>query len=142
MMPKSVEMQRIHHINFLVKDLDLAIQKYRQWFGVDISDPQNLPERGVITARFKVGEVWIVLVQPVKEESVPAQYLREHGEGVFLVSCQVEDVGTASRQIIENGGKVSNTVPRQGLEDWQLIDLPPDELFGVNLQLVQTKEKP
>ena len=141
-MAQNLNIQRIHHINFLVKDLTSAIERYQQWFGVEISEPQRLTERGVVTAKFRLGEVWIVLVQPENDNGVPAQHLREHGEGFFLMSCQVDDVVEAAQQIISNGGSVENSIPRQGLEDWQVIDLPADELFGATIQLVQTEEKP
>lgn len=132
--------KRIHHINFIVRDLDEAMEQYRKLFGDPVGLPEELPQRGVRLARFKIGETWIVLVQPVNSDGVPAQYLKEHGEGFFLVSCEVDDVKEAAEQASIKGIRVIDRQARQGLDDWWVMDLNSDDLFGVNIQLVQTGE--
>ncbi len=81
----------VHHITFLVVDLDAAIERYKELFGLDSIVVESLPERGVVTGRFELAGVWIVLVQPVDDESEPARVLRQQGEGVFLISFGVDD---------------------------------------------------
>ncbi len=130
--------KRIHHINFIVRDLDKAAKQYTKLFGDPVGVPEELPQRGVRLVRFKTGETWIVLVQPVTPDGIAAQYLEEHGEGFFLVSCEVDDVKKAAEQASVKGIGVVDKQPRQGLDDWWLMDLDPDDLFGVNIQLVQT----
>jgi methylmalonyl-CoA/ethylmalonyl-CoA epimerase len=130
--------KRIHHINFIVKDLDKAIQRYRVLFGDPIAESEMLPQRGVKLARFKVGEVWLILVQPVDVDGIPARYLQEHGEGFFLMSCQVDDVRKAARLVSSHGIKVTDQHPRQGLDDWKVMDLCPDDLFGADFQLMES----
>lgn len=132
--------KRIHHINFIVKDLDKALQRYRVLFGDPVGEPEMLPQRGVKLARFKVGETWLILVQPVDDEGIPAQYLKEHGEGFFLISCQVDDVRNATDRVSAQGIRVLDQQPRQGLEDWRVMDLSPDDLFGVDFQLVESEQ--
>jgi catechol 2,3-dioxygenase-like lactoylglutathione lyase family enzyme len=87
--------KRIHHINFIVRDLDAAIERYRILFGEPIDSPEFLPHRGVKLVRFRVSETWVVLVQPIDPLGEPARYLEQHGEGFFLLSCQVDDVREA-----------------------------------------------
>lgn len=130
--------KRIHHINFIVKDLDKALQRYRVLFGDPVGEPEMLPKRGVKLARFKVGETWLILVQPVDDEGIPAQYLKEHGEGFFLISCQVDDVRKAAELVSANGIGVLDRNPRQGLDDWKVMDLSPDDLFGADFQLLES----
>ena len=76
----------------------------------------------------------------MNSDGVPAQYLAQYGEGFFLVSCEVDDVKEAAEQATEKGIRALNKEPRQGLDDWRVIDLDPDDLCGVNVQLVQTGE--
>jgi len=130
--------KRIHHINFIVKDLEKALKRYRILFGEPAGEPEMLPQRGVKLARFRVGETWLILVQPIGDEGVPAQYLKEHGEGFFLMSCQVDDVRKAASQVAAQGIGVLDELPRQGLDDWQVMDLSADDLFGADLQLVES----
>jgi len=130
--------KRIHHINFIVKDLDAAVQRYRVLFGDPVRATESLPQRGVKLARFKVGETWLILVQPLGTEGVPAQYLQAHGEGFFLLSCQVDDVRQAAKTVSSSGIRVLDIQPRQGLEDWQVMDLSPEDLFGAAFQLLES----
>ena len=130
--------KRIHHINFIVSDLDKAVQRYRVLFGAPVGEVEFLPQRGVKLARFKVGETWVILVQPVSDEGIPAQYLKKHGEGFFLISCQVDDVRKAAEWVSTQGIGVLDQHPRQGLDDWKVMDLSPDDVFGADFQLLES----
>ncbi len=132
--------KRIHHINFIVKDLEKALLRYRVLFGDPVSESETLPQRGIKLARFKVGETWLILVQPLGSEGVPARYLKQHGEGFFLISCQVDDVRKAASMVSSDGIRVLDQFPRQGLDDWEVMDLDPDDLFGVDFQLVESAD--
>lgn len=131
--------KRIHHINFIVKDLNKALQRYKVLFGEPVGAVEFLPQRGVKLARFKVAETWLILVQPLDDEGVAAQHLAKHGEGFFLISCQVDDVRKAAKRVAVQGIKVLDQQPRQGLDDWQVMDLNPDDLFGTDFQLVESQ---
>jgi len=129
--------KRIHHINFIVRDLEKALERYRVLFGDPHGEVEELPQRGVKLVRFKVAETWLILVQPVDSEGIPAQYLKMHGEGFFLISCQVDDVRKAAGRVASNGIKVLDQQPRQGLDDWKIMDLSRDDLFGAAFQLIE-----
>ena len=133
--------KRIHHINFIVKDLEKALRRYKVLFGDPVSESESLPQRGVKLARFKVGETWLILVEPVDDESVPGRYLKQHGEGFFLISCQVDDVKKSARLVSSAGIKVLDPLPRQGLDDWEVMDLSREDLFGVDFQLVESADR-
>jgi len=132
--------KRIHHINFIVKDLKKAVKTYKLLFGEPFVEEEELPNRGVKLARFKVGETWLILVQPMGEDGIPAQYLKKHGEGFFLISCQVDDVSSAAGQLENAGIAVLDKHPREGLDDWQVMDLGVEDLFGANFQLVESAD--
>jgi len=132
--------KRIHHINFIVKDLEKALKRYRVLFGEPAGEPEILPQRGVKLAKFRVGEVWLILVQPLTDKGVPARYLKKHGEGFFLMSCQVDDVSKAASLVSFQGIGVLDEHPRQGLDDWKVMDLCSEDLFGANFQLVESDD--
>jgi methylmalonyl-CoA/ethylmalonyl-CoA epimerase len=135
-------LKNVHHINLLVSDLDAAVQRYRQTLGITEMLYGALSQRGVRTARFLVGQTWIVLVQPTDPEGVPGRHLEEHGEGLFLLSLEVESLSAAVAAIKARGGKFSSELPRRGLEDWQVVDLDPGQFFGAQLQLAEQAAPP
>ena len=117
----------IHHINFIVHDLETAIERFERIFGMKVTKRDALPGRGVETARFRLGESWFVLVQPVEEGTEPARFLAENGEGMFLLSFAVDDLADFA-----GIGPV-----RHGLDEWRVADLDPAETYGVLCQFTQ-----
>jgi len=130
----------IHHINFLVRDLEAGVARYQQLLGVSEVLYGDLTGREVRTARFKVGDVWWVLVQPTTADSVAARHLEQHGEGFFLLSLGVASLDAARAQVISAGGEFTSAEPRQGLADWQVIDLNAEQFFGAQLQLCESSD--
>jgi len=130
-------LKSVHHINLLVRDLDIAVERYRNAFAIQEFIFAELPDRGVRTARFKAGQSWIVLVQPTDPNGVPGVHLAEHGEGLFLLSLEVDDLDPAVEACTAAGAVVSSE-RRKGLEDWEVVDLDPAYFMGASLQLVTT----
>ncbi len=95
---------------------------------------------GVKTARFELGKTWIVLVQPVDPQGIPAQRLDEHGEGFFLISYATNDLADATDTARRAGVKVLDQDPREGLSHWRVSDLDEGDLFGVESQFTETKD--
>jgi len=129
----------VHHISFLVADLDKAVERYKDLFEIESVELETLPERGVATARFDVNGVWIVLVQPVDDESEPARVLKQQGEGVFLISFGVVDLEGTRAKLVAKGAIDESATARDGLQDWRVIDLNPDAVFGAPIHLTEER---
>ena len=121
----------IHHINFIVRDLAAAIPAWEKLLGQAVTRRDELPERGVIAARFRLGQTWLVLVQPTRDDSVPGRFLAAHGEGFFLVSFGVESLADESRRL--GAGAFASPV-RAGADGWQVVDLDPVATNGIQVQ--------
>ena len=109
----------IHHVNFIVRDLDAAMPHFEKTLGLDPFEVVDHAVRGARVARSRVGESWFVLVSPYDPDSVPGRYLEEHGEGFFLLSLAVDELRE----------------PRDGILDWQVEDL--GELYGAQFQVTK-----
>ncbi len=132
----SGQITGIHHINLLVADLDHALALWRRQLGLADFIEDSLEGRGVRTARIRLGETWLVLVQPVSEGE-PMRQLRERGEGLFLLSLGVSDLDQAVAKVKEGGGDTTSAEPRRGLENWRVIDLDPSLIAGAPVQLAE-----
>jgi methylmalonyl-CoA/ethylmalonyl-CoA epimerase len=129
----------LHHINFLVADIDAAVDAYQGALGVGPFEFEDLPERGVSTARLLIGGVWIVLVSPYDDESDAGCYLRDHGEGFFLMSFGVDDLDRALVDLARRGTVPANRQARAGILDWRVADLDTENTLGVRLHLTQVQ---
>jgi methylmalonyl-CoA/ethylmalonyl-CoA epimerase len=112
----------IHHINWLVRDLAKARELFGQRLGLQFGAEEPLPARGVVTCRTRIGSTWFVLVQPTDPDGPVAQRLRQHGEGVFLLSFGVDDLSDIPASDAERDRI------RRGLEGWRVMDI--DALSG------------
>jgi len=126
----------IHHINFLVRDLDAAIERYERLLGVAVDRVAELPGRGVRIGRFRAGNSWIALVQPIAAGE-PMRHLERYGEGFYLISYRVDDVEAAAAAVRRAGGRTTSDSPRTGLDGWRVIDLDPADAGGLILQLCE-----
>lgn len=128
-------LQRVHHIDFVVRDLDRAVERYRRIFDVEPLAREELRERGVELVRFRLGGIWIILVQPVRDDSPVMDFLKRYGEGFFHIAYRVDSVETAARELDERG--VRRHEPRRGVDGWKLLDLEMEETCGVMTQLIE-----
>lgn len=108
---------RIHHINFVVRDLDAAVQRFETELGFPRFARIDHPPRGSRIARTTIGETAFVLVCPEDEDSVPGRYLKEHGEGFFLLSLGVTDFEKVATSLTDAGPI------RDGIDGWRVADI-------------------
>jgi methylmalonyl-CoA/ethylmalonyl-CoA epimerase len=124
---------RIHHVNFVVNDLEEAMARFERVLGVDPFQVIDHRPRGARVARTRVGESWLVLVSPYDPASAPGRHLAEHGEGFFLLSLGYEDIVQQLERLEANGIDVIDQAPRQGILDWRVADI--GDLHGAQMQL-------
>jgi methylmalonyl-CoA/ethylmalonyl-CoA epimerase len=129
-----MSVKKIHHLNFLVRDINVGINRYSELLGIEGFILEELPERGVITARVALGEQWLVLIQPVDPSGIPGRHLAEHGEGFFLISYAVDSLPEAAARVAANGSNMTSPAPRQGLQGWQVQDVNMRDTLGVQVQ--------
>jgi len=130
-------LKSVHHINFIVADLDAAVQAYQKLLGIGPFEYEELPERRVSTARVRIGEVWIVLVSPHCENSVAGRYLEAHGDGFFLMSFGVDSLDQALVELAQRGALPAERAAHAGLLDWRVADLETEDSLGVRFHLTQ-----
>jgi methylmalonyl-CoA/ethylmalonyl-CoA epimerase len=128
--------QSIHHINFVVKELQPAVD-YLQILLKCPAIVEALPKRQVKTARFPLGEAWLVLVQPLSDEGEVARILQERGEGLFLLSLGTDSLADCFEQLAGTAIQPDAKGQRQGLDNWLVQDLACPSALGPVLQLCQ-----
>lgn len=111
---------RIHHLNFVVRDLDSACRKFESLLGIGPFETVDHATRGSRIAYCDVGESRLVLVCPYDPASAPGRHLAEHGEGLFLLSVGTDEMPT-------------DAAVRNGILDWRVADV--GEAYGAVLQL-------
>lgn len=126
----------LHHVAFVVADLDVALAGQRR-IGFDVSERFVLEEQGVEVATLPAGASWIELIRPLEPEGAIARFLAKRGEGFHHVAYTVPDLEAALRSLQESGVRLIDLAPRTGAHGWRIAFVHPEACNGVLTELVQ-----
>lgn len=126
--------KRIDHIAIAVKDLDAAVKTFTSNFGFPIDRVGDVPALNIRRAFLTVGDAAIELFQPTSEANPAAKFIAERGEGMYILSLEVDDLNAAAAVLANDGIKVNvQTIPNGP----RLCFISPKVTHGVLLQLIQ-----
>ena len=100
-MPK---INRVDHICIAVKDLEQAKQAWAPLLGKAEPDDSYVdePER-IRVARYYLGEVGLELMESTSPDGDVARFIERHGEGVMLVSFNVDSTRDTITELTSAG---------------------------------------
>lgn len=95
----------IYGINIAVKDLAEAVKKYEKVFGVksEALGEGDFAFPGLVGAKMDVNGTFVNLISYTDENTSVAKFLSTKGEGVFLVSIEVDNVDSSVEELKERG---------------------------------------
>jgi len=102
---------RIHHLGFIVKDIDQTIDYYRSLgiatIGNELPTMQNADKEPTLRVRFiQIGSVYIEFFQPVATGTRQHDFLTKHGEGIQHIAFAVDDIDKEVDELVSAGGKL------------------------------------
>ena len=133
--------KKINHIGVAVKDLDKAIELYRDKLGLEFKGTDVVEEQKVKVAFFKIGETNIELVSPISDDSPIAKYLEKSREGIHHIAYEVDNIEDALKTLKEKGVKLINEEPRKGAHNILIAFIHPKSTNGVLTELCQVPEE-
>jgi methylmalonyl-CoA/ethylmalonyl-CoA epimerase len=132
-------LKKIHHIAYIVKDLDQATEFYKNVFQAEFFRRQSFEPRGIEVALFYVGDVIFELIEPVKEGTRAYDFLQENGEGFFHIAFEVDDIEERLQEVEAKGVELIHKKPIPGV-DWDVAWMKRESTHGVYSQFVRTKK--
>lgn len=130
--------KKIDHIAIAVKDLDTAVDTFTENFGFPMSRKGAVPVLDIERAFLEIGDASLELFQPTSEKNPGAKFLTERGEGMYLLSVEVEDMQKAVEAMAAKGIKVNVQALPDGMK---LGFISPKQAHGVLLQLIEHPRK-
>ena len=128
----------IYSINIAVRDLVAATRRYEAFFGVkaELRGPERFAFPGMRGARLEIGSLKLNLITSDEPSSSVSRFLEKHGEGVFLVSAEVEDMQQQLDRLEAIG--VKPLLPESARGIWGAVNfLHPKEMHGVQFEILQ-----
>ena len=131
--------RHIAGLTLAIRDLEPVLNDYECLLGLKATTVDPRQEWQARRSRLRVGDMSIDLVCPTGEGGPIADFLRERGDGPYLLTLGVEDLEHAERLLRERGTGVSERtrtdVPSGPGSRTLMVD--PSALLGTRIELVQ-----
>jgi methylmalonyl-CoA/ethylmalonyl-CoA epimerase len=129
----------IDHVGIACRNLDEAIERYVNVFGLALVSRETNAEQGVREAMLATesGASYVQLLEPLSAGTPVGKFLERRGEGMHHVGYAVADVTAALAEIGATGVRLIDSRPRHGSMGASIAFLHPGDLGGVLTELVQ-----
>jgi methylmalonyl-CoA/ethylmalonyl-CoA epimerase len=131
-----VEARGIHHVGVAVADLDEAVRTYEQLFGGRVEHRTRVEEQGVEAASVRLGASRVELLAALGEDTPVGRFLASRGPGMHHVAYEVDDIGSALRDLEAAGAELIDAEPRLGMFGLEVAFVHPDSVHGVLTEVV------
>ena len=128
---------RIDHIGIAVKDAKERLRLYKDFLGLEVTEVEELPERGLRVYFIKVGDTRIELLEPMNENSEVSGFLEKKGEGIHHIAFNVHGIDEAVALAKAHGLQPLSEEPKPGAGGTKVLFLHPKTTGGVLIELVE-----
>ena len=98
-------------ISVVVRDLESAITRYTELFGLEVHKRSESKEFGFKNAILPLGKGHIELMEPTDPTKPVGKFLAKKGEGVYLVGFDTADVAGGVKHLKAKGARVDDRRP-------------------------------
>jgi methylmalonyl-CoA/ethylmalonyl-CoA epimerase len=130
---------RIHHVGIAVRNLDKALEFYRDILGLHVHAMDTVEDQGVRAALLTIGESEIELLEPTSPDANMAKFIERKGEGLHHICFNTPDVDGDLEVLKDKGVELVDQRSRVGLAG-MICFLHPKASRGVLVELATTME--
>jgi methylmalonyl-CoA/ethylmalonyl-CoA epimerase len=116
-------------LSVVVRDIDAAIERYTRLFGLEVHHRGESKEFGFKNAILPTGIGHIELLQPTDPSKAAGRFLARHGEGVYLVGFECQDIPGGVERLKKAGARVDHRA------DKDIAWVHPADAHGVFVEL-------
>ncbi len=133
--------KKIDHICIAVKDLEKAKKIYEDVLGLELYCEYIAESEKIKVARYYIGEVALELMESTSPDGEVAKFIKKNGEGVFLISYEVDDVEKKLKELKDKGYKLIDEKPRELFGNRYAFINYPKEMCGVLTEIIDGEFK-
>jgi len=135
-----MKINKIDHICIAVKNLEDARKIWEPVLGKDKPDDLYVSEfEKIKVARYWLGDVGFELMQSTSPDGEVAKFIEKRGEGVMIISLNVDNTRKAMEELNEKGYPLIGG-PRP-FRDCEYGFIHPKKMNGVLLEIIDYKWK-
>lgn len=126
---------RLDHLSIAVRDLEAARSVWEPVLGKTEPDDCYVDESEKIrVARYWIGEIGFELMESTTPDGEVAKFIENHGEGLMLISLNVDSTRAAMGELVEQGYPIIGGL-RQFRES-EFAFVHPRKMNGVLLEVI------
>ena len=130
----------LDHIAIAVPDMEKAIKRFLEDFGLNYEGTEDVPDAKTSTAFFPLPETSIELVHPMNGEGPIAGFLEKKGGGLHHLCFRSDDIDADVARLKEKGYQFLSDEPGIGAHNCRVIFIHPKSCDGVLIELNQPSE--
>ncbi len=132
-----MKIKRIEHIAIAVKNMAQSREIFEAKLGLNLEYEEYLPQYNTRLAMYPVGQTYIELLESDGDYTETARWISEHGEGLFHICLEVEDIEDALNELRQKGVKLIDEQPRIGHANSRIAFVDPKSTGNVLIELVE-----
>jgi len=132
----------LDHIAIAVTDLQEAIRRFSEDFGIPLQGLEPVLEQRTTTAFFPIEGTSIELIHPIDGEGPVARSLEKRGPGLHHLCFRTDDIETDMQRLQEKGYVFLSEQPQAGAHDTRVVFIHPRSTGGVLIELAEHPENP
>jgi methylmalonyl-CoA/ethylmalonyl-CoA epimerase len=131
-----LKIKKIDHVAVCVSDLDAAVAKYKEVFGLEPRERETVASQKTEAVLLPVGESNVELIAPRGNEGL-AKFLDKRGPGLHHIAIEVEGIEQALALLKGLGVRLIDETPRIGARGHKVAFVHPQATGGVLVELVE-----
>jgi methylmalonyl-CoA/ethylmalonyl-CoA epimerase len=131
----------LDHIAIAVPDLDKAIKRFIEDFGLTFNGTEDVESAKTSTAFFSVPATNIELVHPLRGEGPIAKYLEKKPGGLHHLCFRTDNIEEDVARLKAKGYQFLSDAPYAGAHGCTVIFIHPKSCDGVLIELSQPGEE-
>ena len=132
-----VKLLNLDHVAIAVRDLDRALDGYRDRYRIEPLYRERVESQGVEEAMVPVGGSFVQLLEPLTPDTPVGRFLERHGEGLHHIAFVVASIDLALEHLIASGARLVDESPRPGGRGTRIAFVHPGDLTGTLIELVE-----
>jgi len=137
-----MKIKRVEHIAVAVKNLQSMREVLEDKLGIEMEYEEYLPQHSTRLAMFPVGETYIELLESDKPDTGTSQWIAEHGEGLFHICLEVEDIDASMSELRAKGMTFQQDEPMIGHGNSRIAFLDPSCTGNLVIELAELPKEP
>ena len=128
--------KRVEHVAMAVNNLDDVREIFEDQLGLKLDYIESFPQYGTRMAMYPVGETCLEVLEGVPT-SDPAKWIAQHGQSLYHICLEVEDIDAAFAELKAKGLRFLSEAPMEGHAKSRIAFIDPSNTGNILIEIAQ-----